>query len=213
MECSNFAVSAVSCLAEVVLAICAVIALLQLRISKEQLKRQKEEFLASSRRDAIKAAIEQIRYYSAEIIPSYNSLCKKIREKDISFFYDNSVSMENGCFNMEKFIVKEGDVEKIKMILSELGDVSNKMENFSVCIVSGVANQEFAFNALSGVFCSEVRFLLPFYAMTHEKGANSSQEISATLQLYENWKERIKLRDLQQEKRKIEEQLEKIAKK
>lgn len=213
MDYSNCMISIVSCIAEVVLAVCAIVALVQLRISKEQLQRQKEEFSVNSHRDAIKAAIEQIHYYSIEIIPSYNDLCKKIKEKDITFFDENSLIMENGKIDTTNLSVKELDIEKIKTVLTEFGDVSNKMENFAICITSGVADQEFAFNALSDVFCSEVERFLPFYAMLQEKDSNSSEDFPATLLLYQKWKDRIKLKKLQQEQRKIEEELQKIMKK
>lgn len=168
--------------AQVVLAICAIFALWQLRLSKKQLENQKKEFNLISQRDARKVAVEEIRYYSTVIIPLFNKLDEKIKNENIVFF-EKDFSLVNGKICPSDIKVKESDAKKIKNLLSELGDVTNRMEEFSIFFVSGLAEKEVAFDVMSDVFFSEVERLFPFYAITQ------NQVVPATLQLYKIWKD------------------------
>ena len=190
-------------LAQLVIAGCALVALWQLLLTKKQLQRQKDEFELNSQRDSLKITIEQIRYYSTVVIPLYNSVDEKIKNASIAYFEKNTFFLKGKEVCSDTFIVDKLDADKIKKLLDDLGSIANRIEDFSIYLISGVANQEFAFKAMSDIFCSEVERLFPFYALAESKG------ISATLELYQIWKERMKRIDLENEKNKIEEQLKK----
>lgn len=190
-----------SLLSDVVLSVCAIVALKQIFVSKEQIKMQKEEFLVKSKRESLAIASDQIRYYSNEVIPLVNKVNELIAKEDIKFFKKNKVVLKKDTLSCDNFDINDEDTEKLKKNLNELIELTNKMDDFSIYFTSNLADMDFAFSVLGELFCNEVEDLLPFYILT--EGGNNTP----AMQLYIKWKKQIEMNNLKRQKMTIEKRL------
>ena len=139
----------------IVVAICAVIALIQIIISKHQLESERKNQKNQLVREAQKFAIEQIAYFNNTIIPLENTIFKKRNGNKISIFDNSDISIEGKTIKIKANFSKE-DRDKIIDIAEEVTNVINSLEIYSTVIISGLANEDFAYQIQGYTYCKIV---------------------------------------------------------
>lgn len=186
----------------IVVAICAVIALIQIIISKHQLESERKNQKNQLVREAQKFAIEQIAYFNNTIIPLENTIFKKRNGNKISIFDNSDISIEGKTIKIKANFSKE-DRDKIIDIAEEVTNVINSLEIYSTVIISGLANEDFAYQIQGYTYCKIVEQYLVFII----DDSNNKTKKSSTLKLYTLWKSRLNKEKLISEKEKLERSL------
>lgn len=132
-----------------ILVIIAGVALLQIKVSKEQIK-------ITSKRESIKLAAEQCNFYIKEIIPLQNQLdmlfiAKKINLKNNTIKIDGDTVIGKFDYEIIKKILE--DDECINLITS----LANKMESFSTYFSNELADNEIAYNTIGLSFINSIK--------------------------------------------------------
>ena len=172
----------------------AIIGLKQITISKEN--RQ-----ISSTREAYKLAADQCRIYVSEIIPLMNNLDKKIKAENIDYFEKSKVIIKNNRISVEPYIA-DGSLKKVDICLSELNDVWNHLETFSLFFASGIASEKVGFMSVGHTFVNNVKKILPFFIRVSNEG-----EYQPIYTLFGIWHSRIEKEKLIRQKSEIEKKL------
>ncbi len=179
-------------------------------IGLRQLKLLKEDMDIRYKRAAIEKSIEYLNWFATEFIPKTNKFIDDIRSKEIPEY--------EGPYN-EKFIFDENcntsqsDIRKRIKILNDCGatNLINELEYFSAALLSGLADEELAFNPLANIYCEAVE--THYVMICDSRDDETSSVYSYTVSLYSIWKARIKKSELEKTKRKIDDDISKIKEK
>lgn len=191
----------------IIVAICAVIALIQIIISKRHLDSEKQNQRIQLERESQKYAIEQISYFTDKIIYLENEIYKKRNGNHIVFLDDKVINFEDGKLTIKFRFDKENDMDKMLEIAYEVVDVINALEVYATVLTSGLANEQFAYKIQGDAFCQTVEEYLPL--IIEDKTRMS--KTSSTMNLYFLWKSRLNKEKLLSEKTKLEKTLEKLS--
>lgn len=186
----------------IVVAVCAVVALIQIIINKHQLETDRKNQKNQLERESQKYAIDQIAYYNNTIIPLENEIDKKRNGNHIECLDNPIISLENNKI-MVKAKITKADKDNIMEIVDEVTAVINALEVYSAVLVSGLANETFAYQVQGYSYCKTVEQYL-FFIINLSKGETQK---STTTKLYYLWKTRLNKEKLTSEKEKIERTL------
>jgi len=184
------------------LVVIACIALVQIKLAKNQIEVQRNATKISAKRDALRLASEQIKDYGSTIIPIINNLDKKIKAESIEFFKKSKVVIGDNSFKVNPYI-DVAEIDKIINIIPEFLNLMNALEGFSAFFVSGVADEKIAYRSLSTTFCNSVKDLLPLIVML---GSNC-KSFSATMKLFSIWKNRLDSEVMEKQMQELEKNL------
>ena len=191
----------------IVVAICAIIALIQISISKHQLESERKNQKTQLERESQKYAIEQISYFMNKIIYLENEICKKRNGNHIVFLDDKIIKFEDNKLTVKFHFDKENDMDKMLSIAYEIVDLINALEVYATVLTSGLANENFAYKIQGYAYCQTVEEYLPLII---DDFKDVSKE-STTLNLYFLWKSRLNKQQLLSEKEKLEKRLKSIS--
>lgn len=127
----------------IVIAVAAVIALRQLKLAKLSMNIQ-------SKRDALKLTAQECANYYERIVPMQNDLDQAIEKFNL-----NLISNWQIFITKEAIEVTVGDVDdsdKADPYFQKITDLLNAMEAFSSFFISGVADENVAYNAVGANF-------------------------------------------------------------
>ncbi len=184
------------------LVVIACIALVQIKLAKNQIEVQRNATKISAKRDALRLASEQIKDYGSTIIPIINNLNKKIEAKSIEFFKKSKVVIGDDSFKVNPRI-DVAEIDKIINIIPEFLNVMNALEGFSAFFVSGVADEKMAYRSLSTTFCNSVKNFLPLIVML----SSNRKSFSATMKLFSIWKNRLDSEVMEKQMQELEKRL------
>jgi hypothetical protein len=181
-----------------VLLIVATIGLKQISVSKENSR-------INSLRDSYKLASQQCSYFLSTIIPLYNKVDNSIDAKSITVLSEKEVSIKNKTIkiNNKKFLAEN---DNIVTILPEIMEALNATEAFSVFIISGVADEQIAYNSIGHTFCSCVHKLLPIIIVCGHGVCYKN-----VLNLFMSWHNKENKQKLISDKCRIEKDLDNIS--
>jgi len=171
-------------LSGVAVAILVALGLRQITITSEQLRLTKEIAEAGRRREAVKFAAAQCKYFADVVIPSFAQLegqCNSLKTDvfDSSRWtkpFPLSLSeIEQPCVS---FNLKE--IEALWMRIGyNLAKCLNNFENFAIPFSAGVADDAVGFQEASAFFCYAVRKLVPgIWYIRHTQGARYPSALS-----------------------------------
>lgn len=186
----------------IVVAVCAVVALIQIIINKHQLETDRKNQKNQLERESQKYAIDQVAYYNNTIIPLENEIDKKRNGNHIECLDNPIISLENNKIMVKTKFTKE-DKDKIMEIADKVTAVINALEVYSAVLVSGLANEKFVFQVQGYSYCKTVEQYLSFIINLSE----GETQKSTTTKLYYLWKTRLNKEKLTSEKEKIERTL------
>lgn len=150
-----------------------------------QLKFTRENAEIASKRESYSLASEQCKYYLEKIIPLQNKLDKAIEKNKLNF---DKLKLS---INKRKIDIKYDRkiyLEEIKKVLSEVNDVMNHLESFSLFFTSKIAEEKIAFKILGVTFCSNLKILLPLILHFNKK----QRDYISIMSLFFIWNERLR---------------------
>lgn len=162
----------------------------------EQIKLAKKESKLNSKREAYKITAEQCKDYQGRIIALHNQLFNKETEEKAKFLKESKVTITDKNISVE--FVKD-DTEKIS---TELLEVVNAMEGFSLFFVSGLGNERVAYETIGETFVDSTKYLLPFLIAYGNK-----KRFKNTMSLFIIWYKRREKDELEIEKKVLEDKL------
>mgnify|MGYP001806827567 CR=1 FL=1 len=197
----------VNCITSISLTVCAIIALNQIKIGKEQIAEQKKASTINSKRESLKTTSEQIRYYSDILIPLISYLDDIIKREKNMLFEKSSINITGDRISVDaKF--GNGDLEKIKEFAVEFTNVNNGLCTLATYFISGVADEEFAFPIIGNTYCNTIKKYLPvMYRRENDKISESYP-----LKLFMIWNNRIEYNKKSEEIADLENKLNNIPK-
>lgn len=180
------------------IAVIAIIGLKQITVAKEN-------SVLSAKRESLKLAAEQCKYYYERIIPLQNELDIAIKENNVIFFEKSKVEVFADSF---KVLPYAEDKKGALVVAPQITAVLNMMESFATYFVSRVADEKVAFTSIGATFCGETKMLLPIIAL-----ASSGKHYNNLIKLFLLWNSRQEKHDLLRDKQKLEERINSISNK
>lgn len=176
-------------------------------VAIQQLKLMKEDFRVKNKRASIEHSIEYLNLFSTEFIPKTGEYEERTIEEGIKYY--------EGPFN-EQFVFDEDcnldsdEIRKNLVISHRCGAVGvmNRFEYFSAALLSGVADEDLAFNPLSRLFCDYVEKLYVPICFSRRDGNTTS--FSNTVGLYNKWKKRLTKMELEKKRSELEKEISDI---
>lgn len=175
-------------------------ALGQINEAKKQVNETKESRVISSKRDSYKIAADKCEYFMTTIIPLMNNLDRAIKENGIIFFDNSNVEMTNYGIKVKPNFKDEDEINKV-FALPTL-ELFNPLESFSLFFTSGVAEEKVAFLTVGRTYCRSVKEYLPLIVMLSE-----DKYFINIIHLYMTWNSQIEKEKLENEKKRIDEEL------
>jgi len=207
----------ITAIAESIIAICAIVALWQIKIAKEDIR-------IRSKREAITLAINQVEYCRSEIVSSYdqvNSIVldmpKEIKDLRLyssrEFLEDFTLEELQKNKKIDRMITKISYLKK-NNLFDKIISLANKFEYFSLAFIAKAADEEVAFNPIADILCDFVEEHYEIYCYNRREG--NYRSYTNTIQLYKIWKARILMKKIDFKKEtysnEIREDLNKIKK-
>jgi len=179
-----------------ILTIIAGFALYQIKVMKEQIKKDDEILKINSKRESIRLAAEQINYYLSDIREEIDKLEKILMKNDLWYMFDeNYVERE---FRDDYILLDFGNDLKDEIyhetlengkLSSKIKELNFKLELFSTYFTSGIADEKLAYNSIGELFIYTVNRLLP-YIIIHDD-SRKMEIYRNVIELYILWKNRI----------------------
>ena len=177
-------------------------------IALRQLKVMKDDIRIKNKRASVNKSIEYLNWFATEFIPESDEYYGKLIGKKINL-YDK---LKQYDFNYNEEVNQKSktvmDSIKIKKECGA-GNLNNQLEFFSAAMMSGLADEELAFNPLAEAFCEYVEINYDVYCDSRKGGRD--RLFSHTIALYKMWHERLESIGLSKEKQKIEEKMSKMT--
>lgn len=172
--------------------IVASLGLRQVRVGLQQLKLTKDLADASNRRESVKLAAQQSRYFAEFVIPAFAEMIELYRKQNLTFI-DAHLNRQPPAYLLKdgKFVSTNFDAQLIKDEIPRLDNAIvtylNAAESFAIPFAAGVASDEIGFQETSAAFCFGMNWCMPalfFYCQTQGVGYPSA------LTLYNIWNDR-----------------------
>ncbi len=180
-----------SAIAESIIAVCAVVALWQIKIAKEDIRTR-------SKREAVSLAINQVEYFRSEVIKNFNQIIIEfgnLSPTKESHLFNSKLNLEdftleeiNKNKHVDKFINKFKYISSIDFF-NRLLDIANEIEYFSLAFTSKAADENVAFNPTADIFCQFIEEHYEIYCNFRKEG--NYRSYASTISLYKIWKSRI----------------------
>jgi len=168
----------------------------------DQIKVSKKIAETSNKREAYKIAIEEVRFYSDEIIPLINRLDKKIAKHDIKFIKNIKNTITEDSLTIESFKMNKEDDDLMLMIIEDVSDLFNKLESFSNFFTSAIADEMTAYHTTAETYCSTVKQYSIYLALERKDDMEH-----CIMELFYIWNNRLNKERLINEKKSLEERI------
>lgn len=176
-------------------------------IGLKQLELVKDDIKIRNKRASVEKSIEYLHWFATEFIPQISEIATKVEEK-FNFKYTGPMNKQFIFdVNCNPNNVEIANFFKVCADSGVLG-LMNQLEYFSAALLSGLADEELAFNPLSDTYCRNVECYYIFIC-GHRKDANS-RFYTNIIGLYDIWKGRLNKMELENQKRKIDENISRI---
>jgi hypothetical protein len=180
----------------------------------------KENGLLNSKRESIKLATEMVGFYLDKAVSKSNEAYRYMKDKGIKikspstrftkFTYEEMASKE-GEKNTQEFIKFYRDImQNHPQLHKAMLEDRNCMETFAAPFVSKVADNDVAFQSIGKSFCNSVEFYGLFYSAVRRGDGGEYHYYSNTIKLYNIWKSKFELRDLELSRGQIDEEIRSI---
>lgn len=182
----------------------------QLNLVKEELEVVKKDFQVRNKRASVEKSIEYLNWFATDFIPQTAKYGKGLDHTQAKAYSTNQASI---FFFDEAIPKRDADIDlsiQNKMDAGAL-DLVNQLEFFSAAMMSGLADEELAFNPLGLIFCEFVEHNYDVYCYLRDGGKDTM--FSNTIGLYRMWKERIEAIELEKKSEELAEKMSKIQKK
>jgi hypothetical protein len=184
----------------IILVTTVIIGLYQLQVLKDDIR-------TKNKRASVEKSIEYLSWFAKEFIPQRTSFNEKITDDGVILYNNKHVFNKKFTLDESQF-TSEMKKEVIIRAEHDSEDLLNQLEFFSAAMLSGLADEELAFNPLATIFCEfiEDQFLLICYI----RGDQNLQLYSNMITLYNMWKNRLERKKIEMQHKDLEEKLSKI---
>lgn len=173
----------------------------------KQLKLLKEDIQDKNRRAAVEKSIEYLNWFATEFIPLTIQYNKEAKERGIKSY--NGPRNKDFVFDDNCKLASSYIQDHIRLCLECGGEnILNQLEFFSAAMVSGLADEELAFNPLAKVYCQTIENL--YVLLCFERRDDDSNLFSYTVSLYNHWDQRLHKMVLENKRSKLDLELSKI---
>ena len=177
----------------VVIAYAAIRALKQIRIGSEQLRMTRDIADLSAKREAIKLASEQCRYYAERTMALAVPLVEEYTRLRLTFLSGPSqFTIQNGEITGVNFDLKLLDAE-VPRIIVPLVHFLNALEAFAIPFAAGVADDDLGFQETAISFCQTAQVYMP---ALFQMRRNNNGRFESAIKLYDAWNKRLAARAL-----------------
>jgi hypothetical protein len=179
----------------------------------KQIKLLKIDMLSRSERSAKEKAIEACEKFLNEGVVGIIQYAKELVAKNLSY-YDGPV----GNFKTEEFV--KGEALKIEAWPQKIQDrylqmehwvvPFNRIEAIAATFVTGVADEQVGFEVIGLDFVDFVKENYDIYTMAQRMLGPDKQNFSNSIKLYKTWSPRFTQKELEQEKKSVEDRLKRL---
>jgi hypothetical protein len=193
-------------IANIVLAIAALLALWQLRLAASQIKLSRSDIQLRSRRESIAIALDQCKRFAHEIVPHTDLLNKEMMGRK----YPLSANVDPTF----PFIPKDADPLVVQIWVNEVElrvkivQLLNELESFAMYFASELADESLAFTPTAATFCytcEYYRFFIGFY-----RQPDKMKLYQNLVKLYSIWKPRVERTVLEEQQKLLESKKQKL---
>jgi hypothetical protein len=176
----------------VAIAIFAFLGLRQVKLGLEQLRITKEIANTNAKREAVKLAAEQCRYFAEDCVRAMTEAHDEYHKKGFKFLTPHPAQgqppflLQNGEIISHSF-----DLKALNDEMLECGSVVlylNSLEAFAIPFAAGLANEDIGFTETARPFCQGLQEAMP--ALFQLRQTNRGRYESA-VKLYEMWSRRL----------------------
>jgi hypothetical protein len=195
---------------EIIYYLASVGLLIGVLIALKQLKLMKKDFQTTNHRASIEKSMEYLNLFATEFIPKAGSTISSIRNKNVQFYkgpINKEFRFDNNCSLASKYIKSNLDAAYECDAVSIL----NRFEYFSAAFVSGLANEELAFNPLAKLYCNYIEDL--YIVLCSLRKDEDGYAFDYTVELYNIWKSRLEKNALEKKRSKLDDEMSKIQEK
>ena len=173
----------------IAIAVAAFLALRQIKVGLEQLKITKQIANTSAKREAIKLAAEQCRYFAEHAVPAQATLISEYHRLGLSFLSNPpQFTIQNGEIVYTKVLDNKPWDAEFPKIGAVLVKYLNTLESFAIPFAAGVADDELGFQETAMAICQAVQICMP--ALFHLRRIKSAR-YESTIKMYETWSKRL----------------------
>jgi hypothetical protein len=158
----------------------------------QQLELTKELADASNKREAVKLAAQQCKYFAEDVVPAFESANLEFKKHALTFlyFYLNkqppSYILKDAKFISNVFDIKLIQAEMPKIETSVVNFL-NAAESFAIPFAAGVADDEIGFQETAAAFCNLLNTYMPaLFYLCHTQGVT----YASALTLFCLWNDR-----------------------
>jgi hypothetical protein len=180
----------------IAIAIAAFLGLRQLKVGLEQVAISKEVARINAKRESVRYADEQCRYFAEKVVPAQTKMGVEYTQARLTFL--NILPPDNQ--GPRQFLVQNGEVvlprgydvtlldrEWLK-IAEPMITYLNAIESFAIPFAEGVANEDIGYRETARPFCQGMQSVLPaiFQLRRTQQGRYES-----AIKLYTTWSSRL----------------------
>lgn len=158
----------------------------------QQLRLTKELADASNKREAVKLAAQQCKYFAEVVVPAFDKAIAEYKATALTFLgaYLNkqppAYILKDGKFIKNNFDVRLIQAEMPKIEKSAVTSL-NSAESFAIPFAAGVADDEIGFQETAAAFCNLVNTWMPaLFFLCHTQGVT----YASALTLFCVWNDR-----------------------
>lgn len=132
----------------------------------QQLELTKELADASNKREAVKLAAQQCKYFADELVPAFDSLAAEYKKNALTFIAVHlnrqppTYMLKDGKFIKHDFNMNLLQAEMPKVEYSIVISL-NAAESFAIPFAAGVADDEIGFQETAAAFCALLNAYMP----------------------------------------------------
>jgi len=162
----------------------------QIKLIEDQIENDKEVLRINSKRDSIKLAVEQGKFYINEIMPLIEEHTKYILKHNITFLNVENLNIEKDkiTFDIDTDKVTKKMVEHYDFTVATL-HITNLIESFSTYFTSKIATESIAFNAVGLTYVLSLKKLLPIFMLKGDSTVIKHHK--NTIELFLRWNQTV----------------------
>ena len=195
-----------SSIANIVLALAALLALWQLRLAASQLRLSRSDIQLRSRRESIAIALDQCKRFAHEIVPHTDTVYREMmaRKYPISTDIDPTFPM----------ISKEADPLGAQIWVNEIElrikivQMLNELESFAMYFASDLADESVAFTPTAVSFCQTCEYYRFFIGVYRQP--DKMKLYQNLVKLYSIWRPRLERTVLEEQAKLLESKKQKL---
>jgi hypothetical protein len=180
----------------IAIAIAAFLGLRQLKIGLEQVAISKEVARTNAKRESVRYAADQCRYFAEEMVPALAKLGTEYQRLGLTFL--NTLAPDNQ--GPRQFMVQKGEIVPARgydlslldrdwpKIAGPVVTYLNACESFAIPFAEGVADEDIGYRETARAFCQGIQECLP--AIFQLRRTNQAR-YESTIKLHTMWSGRL----------------------